>query len=114
MKTIKNINANGTMSNLVGLWAVIPCKEGKIKYAVFIYGKADDEHFLVQAISMLSGEPNAIRIVHLRDMLGWTFYNNSEMLDEELERQGKGRQLRYRFEIYSDTAGGLKKQESAK
>jgi hypothetical protein len=99
MKTVKNINANGTMSNLVGLWAVIRNDEGKIKNTVFIYGKADDEHFLVQAVSALSGEPNVIRIVHLRDMIEWVFYANSELLGEEHVNEIRQGSVRYKLEI---------------
>ena len=99
MRTTKNINANGTMSNLVGLWAVIRNEEGKIKNTVFIYGKADDEHFLVQAVSALSGEPNVIRIVHLRDMIEWVFYANSELLGEEHVNEARQGSVRYKLEI---------------
>ena len=99
MKTVKNINANGTMSNLVGLWAVIRNEEGKIKNTVFIYGKADDEHFLVQAVSALSGEPNVIRIVHLRDMIEWVFYADSELLGEEHDQEARQGSVRYKLEI---------------
>ena len=99
MKTVKNINANGTMSNLVGLWAVIRNEEGKIKNTVFIYGKADDEHFLVQAVSALSGEPNVIRIVHLRDMIEWVFYADSELLGEEQVNEARQGSVRYKLEI---------------
>ncbi len=99
MKAVKNINANGTMSNLVGLWAVIRNEKGKIKNVVFIYGKADDEHFLVQAVSSLSGIPNVIRIVHLRDMIEWVFYANSELLWEERENEARQGRARYILEI---------------
>lgn len=99
MKTTKNINANGTMSNLVGLWATIRNEEGKIKNSVFVYGKADDDHFLVQAISALSGEPNVIRIVNLREMLEWTFYASSDLLSEEIENEGRHGRVRYTLEI---------------
>ena len=106
MTTVKNINANGTMSNLVGLWAVILNEEGKIKNTVFIYGKVDDEHFLVQALSALSGEPNVIRIVHLRDMIEWVFYANSELLGEELENESRQGSVRFKLEIPRMNAKG--------
>jgi hypothetical protein len=80
MNTVKHINANGTMSNLVGLWALIRNEQGKIKYRVFIYGKADHEHFLVQAVCALTGMANVIRIVHLLEMLDWDFYSDGELL----------------------------------
>lgn len=99
MKTMKNINANGTMSNLVGLWAVIRNEEGNIKNTVFIYGKADDDHFLVQAVSALSGEPNVIRIVHLRDMIEWVFYADLELLGEEHANEARRGSVRYKLEI---------------
>ena len=99
MTTRKNINANGTMSNLVGLWAIIRNEQGKIKYRVFIYGKADAEHFLVQAISALSGEPNVIRIVHLLDMLEWDFYSNGELLADVCDGEANSGNAVYRLEI---------------
>lgn len=80
MTTKKNINANGKMSNLVGLWATIPKPDGKIWNTVFIYGKADDDHFIVQAICCLSGSPNVMRIASIRDMMEWTFYDNPEWI----------------------------------
>jgi len=88
------------MSNLVGLWSVIRNKDGKIKNAVFIYGKADDEHFLVQAISALSGEPNVIRIVHLRDMMEWVFYANSKLLMEEIANEARRGSVCFKLEIH--------------
>lgn len=96
MKTTKTINANGTMSNLVGLWARIPDENGETKNVVFIYGKADDEFFLVQAISAISGEPNVIRLVRLKEMLDWVFYSCHELLDEERVAEARHGAVRYR------------------
>lgn len=99
MTTVKNINANGTMSNLVGLWAVIRDEHGKIKHRVFIYGKADENHFLVQAGSALSGEPNAIRIARLDQMTDWVFYDTPELLADECQREFEQGSVRFKFEL---------------
>jgi hypothetical protein len=99
MTTVKNINANGTMSNLVGLWAVIRDEQGKIRHRVFIYGKADENHFLVQAVSALTGEPNVIRIAKLQDMVDWVFYDNPELLADECQREFEQGSVRYKFEL---------------
>lgn len=98
MNTVKNINANGTMSNLVGLWAVIRNQEGKRKYRVFIYGKADDDHYLVQAICCLSGYPNVIKIFHINEMLEWEYYASAELLLEEMDRENATGAIRYKFD----------------
>lgn len=99
MNTVKHINANGTMSNLVGLWALIRNEEGKIKYRVFIYGKADHEHFLVQGVCALTGQPNVIRIVRLDDMLKWDFYSDGELLLDECGRESSQGSVLYALEI---------------
>lgn len=95
-KTVKRINANGTMSNLVGLWARIRCEK---QYTVFIYGKASDDYYLVQAVSALSGQPNVMRIVHLMDMLEWSFFADSDILQDDLDFDLKNGKPRYALDI---------------
>lgn len=84
MNTIKNINANGTMSNLVGLYAIIKDDVGKVAYVVFIYGKADDDHFLVQLVRRSDFTHITIRIIHLREMMSWIFYPNADSVDTDV------------------------------
>lgn len=103
MKTLKNLNINGSISNLVGLWALIRNEQGKIKYRAFVIGKADCDHFLIQGISALTGEPNVIKIVHLLDMIAWDFYNNPELLKDECAREFEEGSVRYKMEIPSSS-----------
>lgn len=84
---------------LVGLWARARGHSGKVKYWVFIYGQVDSEHYLVQAVAPLTGEPNVIRIVPLKQMLGWTFYADPELLHEEAEYEYNHGKCRYNLDI---------------
>ena len=70
------------MSNLVGLWATMTTIEGKMGNTVFIYGKADDYHYLVQAICGLSGSPNVMKIATIEQMKNWVFYADPEWITE--------------------------------
>lgn len=99
MTTTKNINANGKMSNLVGLWATIPKPDGKIGNTVFIYGKADDDHFLVQAICGLSGSPNVMKLASIADMMDWTFYADPEWMWMNRDCMEKNGHLAYTLTI---------------
>ena len=73
MKTDKVIAPTGKMSNLVGLFALLWSGNDLIK-TLFVKGKVDDEHYLIQFVSPVTGEPNVCRIVHIKNMLDWTFY----------------------------------------
>lgn len=84
---------------LVGLWAIIRDESGKCKRRVFIYGEAGEGRYLVQAVSALDGSPNVIRIASVEDMVGWTFYSSSELMDEEVENLNRTGKLRYTLEI---------------
>ena len=77
----KQIVVTGTMSNLVGMWAFI-WDGDSLKKRVFIMGKADDQHYIVQAINSLTGATNVCKLVHIKDMLHWTFYPTRELADE--------------------------------
>jgi hypothetical protein len=82
MDGFKQIIAHGTMSNLVGLHGIIWDKEGKIKYTIYVLGKADDSCYLIQVIDALVGEGNTIRLVELKDMMEWHFYDSIDMINE--------------------------------
>lgn len=99
MKTQKNINTDLSINDLVGLWALIRNEHGKIKYRVFIYGKADHDHFLVQGVCALTGQPNVIRIVRLDDMLKWDFYSDGELLLDECGRESSHGSVLYALQI---------------
>lgn len=75
-----------TVPGLVGLWAVTRNDEGEIIYRLYIYGKVDDNHFIVQALSAFDGSPNILAVVHLRDMLNWTFYEDPELMVGRFEK----------------------------
>ena len=81
-KTTKHIVAKGNMSNLVGMYAVKWHKNSENKdecsFTAYIYGKADDEYFIVQAISALCGSPNACCLKTIEDMKDWTFYPDAD------------------------------------
>lgn len=91
--TIKQITPIGTMSNLVGMYAII-WNDEKYKNVLFILGKADDQYYIVQGISVMTGEPNVCRLVKIEDMAGWTFYPNRAIIDDclrDFDRHGVNR-----------------------
>lgn len=84
------------MSNLVGMWAFIWSDEEqtKLHQTVFIYGKADENHYIVQAINTLTGEPNVAKLKTIEDMKDWTFVPTAELVDEiraDLEKHDHNR-----------------------
>ena len=90
---------------LVGLWAGIIC-QNQIRNSLFIYGQISETKYLVQAISALSGEPNAIKIVDISEMEDWQFYTNAELLEYEVSASyGPQKRIRYKFPALKDSNG---------
>ena len=85
------------MSNLVGLYAVVKDIEGKVAYIVFIYGKADNEHYLVQLVRRVDFTHMTIRIVHLQEMMDWIFYPSADLVDTDVAYCFINNQLRWNF-----------------
>lgn len=98
MTTTKHIVATGKMSNLVGMWAFI-WQDNKIKNRVFVFGKANDDYYIIQAISALTGEPNVCKLIQLKDMINWTFYHTKEIADEAYEYWCENKINLYKFDI---------------
>lgn len=67
--------------NIIGMWAFI-WDEDTLVRRLFIYGKADENYYIVQAINALTGEPNVCKIFHIDEMKEWVFYPNRELVDE--------------------------------
>lgn len=99
MSNLKVIATQSTMSNLVGMWAIVWGEDGKMKATVFIKGKADEKYFIVQAVAPLTGEPNVAKLITIEQMIDWTFLPDLETanwvigdyLDKEVNR--------FKFEI---------------
>lgn len=88
------------MSNLVGMWAFIMDipESDTIKMTVFIQGKVDDDHFIVQAISALDGSPNIARIVKVEHMYDWVFLPDKATADYVFEDYCRHKRLRFKFD----------------
>ena len=71
---------NAKMSNLVNMYAFV-WEGDNIINRVFIYGKADESHFLVQAISAIDGTPNICKLKTIEEMKDWIFYPTKELAD---------------------------------
>lgn len=80
--TTKQITPIGKMSNLVGMWALIIDENEKLKSTVFIYGKAEDEIYIVQAVGALDGVPNIAKLIHVSKMMDWIFLPSREIADD--------------------------------
>lgn len=93
-----SIVATGKMSNLVNMWAFI-WNENKLLSRVFILGKADDQHYIVQAINALTGSPNVCKIVELKDMVNWIFYPNINIAEDCYKDYLKHNLNRYDFDL---------------
>lgn len=66
----KVIGTASEMSNLVGMYAFV--LEGKqIKKYIYICGKADNNHFICQAISPLTSQPNMAKLKTIEQMKEW-------------------------------------------
>lgn len=89
------------MSNLVGCWALVWDQE-QLRHTVFVYGKADDSVYLVQFINALTGEPNLLKLYHLKDMMAWDFFDNRELLDEILAKYHDSGRYPYRIKKPQD------------
>jgi hypothetical protein len=98
---------NNEEYGLVGLWAAI-IRDNQVRYSLFIYGQISETKYLVQATSALSGEPNAIKIVDVSEMMDWQFYTNTELLGDEVEASyGPQKRIRYKFpSLANETSAG--------
>lgn len=91
------ISTGSTMSNLVGMWAVVwtdDIAQERIKCTVFIYGKADEKYFLVQAINSINGEPNIAHLRTIEQMKYWTFLPTEQhvtLLKNDIARHAMNR-----------------------
>jgi len=72
--------------NLVGCYALRPSPPSP-PLPLFIYGKASDSVYMVQAISA-EGVPHFIKLYDLKDMMDWKFYASQELVEKALARNG--------------------------
>lgn len=95
----KLIVPTGKMSNLVKMVFQI-WQDEKLTHHGWVIGKADDEHYLVQFSDFLMGQGNVIKIVNLKDMLEWDFYENNEMEIFAYEKWADKQQRVYRIKPF--------------
>jgi hypothetical protein len=93
----KIIVPTGKMSNLVNMYAFIWDGEDKLRATVFIYGKADDDHYIVHGIEGIGGVANVCKIVHLKDMIQWTFYPTRELAEDAYTDYSNNGRNRYKI-----------------
>ena len=93
---MKAITPTGKMSNLVNMWAFV--WEGDVlKKQYFVLGKADDQHYIIQAINSMTGETNVCKIVELKDMMDWIFYPTKEIVNMVIADYAKTGVNRYKI-----------------
>jgi hypothetical protein len=100
MEEVKTITPTGKMSNLVGMWAIIMYKE-VWKYTCFIYGKADDEYYIVQINNALTGAPLTCKLATLKQMTDWIFIPSQEVMEYCNRCRDKGQSFDWSFIIPS-------------
>ena len=81
MKENKIIATASEMSNLIGMYA-FRVEEGFVKRRYFIAGKANNEYFIVQAISAMTGEPNVAKLWTIKELLELYIIPTREIADE--------------------------------
>lgn len=89
----KEINSQ---TDLVGMYAFIlsadeKLQDKKIEYTMYIAARVNENNYLVQMISPLTGERNIAKIVSIGDMLNWTFVPDEQLADHIIKQtQEKG------------------------
>jgi len=101
MKRFKMITPTGTMSNLVGCWA-ISVKENSIKAILYISGKCGssidgNDYYIVQAISPLDGSANVAKILQTNDLLDLIILPTKEIAELVIADYWEKDSLRYQF-----------------
>lgn len=86
-------------NNLIGMYAIIWDGDDQIKNVVFVYAEAPDNHFIVQALSLLDGSLNVCKLVHFDDMKEWTFYPTEEIFYECLDDWCENKTNRFKIEV---------------
>ena len=81
MEEIKVIGTASEMSNLVGMYAVNVVNE-KIHHMVKVIGKADNQYFICQFISPLTGEPNVSKLITLDQLKDWYVIHTYELFSQ--------------------------------
>lgn len=85
MNNRKTTITQSTMTNLVGMRALIWDNEGSLKAKAFICGKADEKYYIVQAIDTFTGNPNVAKLMTIEQMIEWTFLPTSEITEYVLK-----------------------------
>lgn len=70
MKTSKQITPIGAMSNLIGMFVIIPDGNGSVAQTGKVIGKAD-EYYIVQWYVALTGEGVGAQLFRVSDMIDW-------------------------------------------
>lgn len=94
----------GTMSNLVGMWALIFKEEDKnvLRVTAYISGKCGssndgNDYYIVQAINALTGEPSTAKIFRISDMGNWVFLPTKEIAETVLNDYWATDSKRFRY-----------------
>lgn len=85
-KKIMPKEINHTPDSIIGMWAVVPSDDSEWAMTGFVRSKINDDLYLIQAISALTGEPNVLRIVPLKDMITWRYFDDATQLNYVHER----------------------------
>lgn len=88
----KVITTQSEMSNLVGMYA-FEIKEQSISRIFYITGKADVTHFILRAVSPLSGDMNYCTLYTIQEMSNMVFYPDAEDVNYRLECLMDGRDI---------------------
>ena len=72
MRNNKNqtISTQSEMSNLVGMWIITLHGGDNIHMIYYVNGKADKDHYIVQLVSPLTGEPNIAILITIKQLIG--------------------------------------------
>lgn len=80
----KLITTQSEMSNLVGMYA-FEIKDQSLSRIFYVTGKADATHFILRAISPLSGDMNYCTLYTIQEMNNMVFYPDEKDIDYRLE-----------------------------
>ena len=69
------------MSNLVGMYAFL-VEDDKIKARVFISGMADNNYFICQVISPLTGQLNIAKLMTIDQLKDWIIIPTKDLVNE--------------------------------
>ena len=63
---------------LIGKWFHSFEEDGRVKWQGRIVSAQAEGLFLIQLYSWISGSPHDQKLIHIKDMVSWVFYEDSE------------------------------------